>query len=320
MFHTVSHVLDFTRYHATIKSGGSNPHHFIMQTLYIPTSSAEYLAQNILKKSLNCRMVTPARSKNDTRHFPDGEVYMKLLPGSLPKKSVAERIVVLHTGAPNPNDGLVELELLLQILRDSDVKPDVFFSYFPYSMQDAIFEAGETNAAENIIEKLIHYYNVKNIYVIDPHFEGRKWLKQHPIVVFSARSLLIEKAKKAFGNDIFFVSPDAGGKRRTGIAGFKKERINSFDIKMEAPKVNFAGKVVAVVDDMIKTGNTLLHFYEIAKRARAEKVIALVTHGVTPAGVTAIAATYDHLYLTNSVDLPEANVDLTDLIVGHFNR
>jgi ribose-phosphate pyrophosphokinase len=231
-----------------------------------------------------------------------------------------KRVIVLHSGAPRPNEGLIELELILQILRDNQIEPEVFFTYFPYGMQDRIFEKGETNVAENLVEKLINYYRVKKIYIIDPHFGGRKWVKKYPIVSISAAPLLIEKVKKDFGEDILFLSPDKGGQRRTKIFGFKKERWNSFSIKIFSPKINLKGKTVAVIDDMIKTGSTLLKFHEMVKKLGAKKIIALITHGVIPEGVLKIKRKYLKLYLTNTIMQKEANIDITNLILKNISK
>jgi len=174
--------------------------------------------------------------------------------------------------------------------------------------------------AENLIEKLINYYKVKKIYIIDAHFKGRKWVKNYPIVNISAVSILIQKAKEDFGENIWFLSPDIGGKRRTGISGIKKERLTSFKVKMVSPKLNFKGKVVGVIDDMIKTGGTLLKFQEIAKKFGAEKIIALITHGVIPSGVSKIKKKYSKLYLTNTIKQKESNIDITKLILKNLSK
>ena len=100
------------------------------------------------------------------------------------------------------------------------------------------FEKGEINAAEELIKKLTDYYNGKKIYIIDPYFGGRKWIKKHPIINVSAIFFLIKEAKKEFGANIIFLSPDKGGKRRTGISGIKKERLSSFQIKHFTPKTS----------------------------------------------------------------------------------
>jgi len=282
-----------------------------MKTYIIPTSNAEYLARNILTKTEDFEIIFPDLSRDGKRYFPDGEVYVKIPHLN---KLKGKKVVVLHSGAPEPNEGLVELELILQILRDNKIKPEVFFAYFPYGMQDEVFERGETNVSENLIEKLVSYYKVKKIYIIDPHFGGRKWVKKYPIIPISAVPLLIKEVKRDFGEDILFLSPDTGGKRRTGIPGIEKRRLNSFNVKLFSRKLNLKGKIVGVVDDMIKTGGTLLKFYEIAKESGAKKIIALVTHGVIPEGISKIKKKYSKLYLTNTVKQKGANVDITDLI------
>lgn len=288
-----------------------------MKAFIIPTSKTEYLVRGILKKSGSFEVVFPDQSRDGKRYFPDGEVYMKIFKARNLKD---KKVIVLHSGAPKPNEGLVELELILQILRDNKIKPEVFFSYFPYGMQDKIFEKGETNAAESLIKKLINYYKVRKIYVIDPHFGSRKWVKKYPILNVSATPILIKKAKEDFGEDVLFLSPDIGGKRRTKISGFKKRRLNSFNVEMFYPGINLKGKIVAVVDDMVKTGGTLLKFYEIAKKTGAKRVIALVTHGVVPSGVQKIKKKYSKLYLTNTINQKESNIDITNLILETISK
>lgn len=253
-----------------------------------------------------------AKNKDGKRSFPDGEIYAAIPEvSSLSKK----RVIVLHSGSPNPNDGLVELEMVLQILKDRRIKPEVFFTYFPYGRQDKIFEPGETCAAQNLIKKLVNYYKVKQIYIIDPHFGKDEWIKKYPIMGISAVPYLMVKSKKDFGNNILFLSPDKGGMKRTGIFGLDKKRINSFETKLLSPKIAIKGKIVGVVDDIIGTGGTLLRFHEFVKKSGAEKVIALITHGVLDGGIGRIKNTFTKLYLTNTVNKKETNVDITGLIV-----
>lgn len=283
-----------------------------MKTFIIPTSSAEHLAKRIGAKKKSVEIIFPEKNKEGKRCFPDGEIYMRI---SKANKLKSKKVVVLHSGAPKPNQGLIELELILQILKSNNVKPEVFFTYFPYGMQDKVFEKGEINVAENLIEKLTNYYKVRKIYIIDPHFGGRKWAKRYPINSISAVPYLMKKTWQDFNENILFLSPDKGGKRRTGLSGIKKERLNSFKIKIFSPKLNFEGKIVGVIDDIIETGGTLLRFYGVAKKAGAKKIIALITHGVLPAGISKTKKKYSKLYLTNTVKQKEANVDISDLIL-----
>lgn len=187
-------------------------------------------------------------------------------------------------------------------------------------MQDKVFDKGETNVAENLIEKLISYYKVKKIYTIDAHFWGRKWIRKYPIINISMAPILIKKTKEDWGENISFLSPDMGSKRRTKISGLKKKRLNSFNVKMSTMNLNFKGKIVAVVDDMIKTGGTLVKFQEVAKRSGAKKIIALITHGVIPAGIVKIKKKYSKLYLTNTIKRKESNIDITNSIIETISR
>lgn len=282
-----------------------------MKNFVVLTSTSDYLANSLADKLRNFELIFPDKNKENRRYFPDGEVYMKLSKINALKNN---RVVVLHSGTPDANTGLVELELILQILKDHQIRPEVFFTYFPYGRQDKVFEIGETNIAESLVKKLISYYGVKKIYTIDAHFGKMPWVRKYPIENVSAISFLMEKSRKEFGGQILFLSPDKGGKRRTGINGLDKKRINSFEVAPFSSKVPMKGEVVGVVDDMIETGGTLLRFCEFANHAQAKKVIALITHGVLDAGVRKAVKNFGKVYLANTINKKEANVDITDLI------
>ncbi len=282
-----------------------------MKTFIIPTSQSEYLAEGT-KKQGNLEIVLLEKNKESLRLFPDGEVYVRI---PQIEKIGKGRVVVLHTGMPNVNAGLVELEMILQTLKNTKAKVELFFTYFPYGMQDKIFKKGEINAAESLVKKFVEYYNVKKIYIIDPHFGNEKWLKKYPVSIVSAVPILVKRAQKDLGRDVLFLSPDEGGKRRTGIKGGRKERVNSFQIKMTCDVMDLKNKKVAIVDDIIETGGTLVRFYDFIKKCEAEEAVVLATHGVLKSGIELIKKTYAGLYLTNTIDQKEANVDLKNLIL-----
>ena len=283
-----------------------------MKTIIISTSTAEHLVPLMAKKMRGARFVLLNRRGNERWYFPDGEIYARL--GDV-EKIKNKRVIVMHAGMPNPNAGLVELELILQILKTNGIKAEVFFTYFPYGMQDDVFKDGETNAARDLLDKLVNYYRIKKIYVIDPHFGKRDWAKSYPLLVISAVPLLIEKARKDYKKDLMVLSPDKGGKRRTGITAIRKKRVDVFQVKFFAPDIDVAGKVVGVVDDIVETGGTLVKFYETMRKAGAKKVVTLITHGVLRSGVARIKKIYSKVYLTNTIRQKEANVDASSLIV-----
>ncbi|MFA6171831.1 MAG: ribose-phosphate diphosphokinase [Patescibacteria group bacterium] len=281
----------------------------------IAASQAEHLAKFLKKDKKNFRIFKLGKNKDKKRYFPDKEIYARL-PDI---KKLEGRTVVLHSGMPNPNDGLIELKMVLEILRETQVGPiEVFFTYFPYGMQDHADQDGALNYAECLIKELTAYYAVHKIYTVDAHFWGRDFAKNYPIENISGVSLLKEAALKE-NPDMIFITPDMGSQRRTGIEGVLKERINSHETHMKEESADWladtvSGKNVGVVDDLLETGGTMAKFYDECKKAGAKKVIALITHGVLKKGIKRIASTYDALYLTNTIRSKEANIDMSQLI------
>jgi len=79
-----------------------------------------------------------------------------------------------------------------------------------------------------------------------------------------------------------------------------------------------------------------LKFREIAKKSGAKKVIALITHGVMPVGISKIKRKYSKLYLTNTIEQRDynpptassrsrserapTNIDITNLILNTISK
>lgn len=259
------------------------------------------------------RLVPLGKNRDGKNIFPDGEVFAGL--PNLPKEG---KYVVLHCGAPNPNDGLAELEMILSILqREGKKDTQVFFSYFPYSMQDKLRGAGETIAAEDILKKLISYYGARKVYAIDPHFHGAAWLRGLPFVSVSAHETLLSAVRKDYP-DAVCVAPDMGHtKRIKGLQGVQKTRVDSYTVDLAEDEALFSslkGKTVAVVDDIVETGGTMIRFEEACKKYGPKDMVAVVTHGLLPEGVTRLQQNYSKLFLSNSIPSSASSVDIAPLI------
>ncbi|PIS39556.1 MAG: hypothetical protein COT33_01380 [Candidatus Nealsonbacteria bacterium CG08_land_8_20_14_0_20_38_20] len=290
-----------------------------MKTYLVLTSAAEHFAKKI--KNGDFEVILPDLNRENKMYFPDGEIYVRL---SKVREMKERRVIVLHSGAPEPNEGLVEMELLLQILKDNDIRAEIFFTYFPYGRQDKIFEQGETSAAENLIHKLVNYYKVKRIYIVEPHFAERDWVKNYPLVNISATPILMAKARQDFGKNILFLAADKGGQRRFKVKGFNKIRKNSYQIELELSKKlinSIKGKTVGLIDDLIGTGGTLLKAGELVKKYRAKKVVCLLTHALLKEGVEKIRKKFAKVYLTNTIKQPKVpQINITQLILKAISK
>src|SRR3989338_745049 len=256
----------------------------------ILTSSTEHFRKR-LESAGDIQVMDSDVNNDGKRVFPDGEAYARLSHAD----ELAGRVIILHSGAPYPNRGLLELEMLIEIVRNSPSGvPEIFFTYFPYGMQDAQFQIGEINVADNIFRKLTSYYGIKKIYTVDLHCAGKLWMVKYPVVNVSALELLRGVASQEYP-DAVFVTPDSGHERRTGIKGAKKTRIHSYHSELhfdDTMKSLVVGKTVAVVDDILETGGTLDHFYDECKKYGAKELLALIAHGILRDGINRITKKY----------------------------
>lgn len=289
-----------------------------MRTLIL-TSSTLHL-KPYLEKYGEFNLLVSEPNKDGKLLFPDGEVYVRFPSVS----KIKGRIVVLHAGVPHPNRGLVELESTLSVLRQGGhTNIEVFFTYMPYSMQDKVHKDGETNAAQNLLQKLVSYHGVKRIYAIDPHFGDAVWVTAFPFVAVSAHELLLSGALKHYQGAVF-VAPDKGHEIRTQkLKGPEKSRQDSHTVTLkhdEAFMNELRGKTIGVVDDIIETGGTLMKFHEACASYLPKELFVVATHGVLPEGITRVKKTYSRLFLSNTIPHAEASIDVTSLIVSTLKR
>lgn len=304
-----------------------------MSTYIIPTTKAEHIGKLLANAKKSASIIFPAKNKDGKNKFPDGETYARIKEI---ERLQGERVIVLHTGQPDPDGGLVELYNILEILNnpvqsvhinDKEYKyttlkkpssVEVFFLYFPYCMQDKIFETGECAMAESILRLLTGYYNVKKIYAIDPHFEGTLWAKKYPLVSVKAKEKILDALREDKIEDAIRIAPDLGSQSRMSIGGFNKKRLNSFDVELShetSLKDAVKGHTVVVWDDLIETGGTMARAAKSLSEMGAKKVVAVATHGVMESGVKRVKEAYSKLYLTNTIDTPHANIDISDVVL-----
>ncbi len=271
-----------------------------------------------IAKDAQPAIIFPTANKEGLYRFPDDEAYLRI-----PGLRQVEQATVVHSGYPDPNGGLIELFMTLSILRQYAPKlrhTHVIFTSMPYARQDKAWYDGELNMAKTLIDMIDLKFGVSVISTIDAHFAHESWAREYSeLINVSAVEHLLDKAT-ADHADIVFVTPDAGAQRRINIklaAGAKKKRSNSFDVSVmldEKFAAVIKGKTVGVVDDLVSTGTTLVRFAEQARKLGAKKVVALLTHGVGEKGISLIQREFDGLYLTNSINRAEANVNVRSLI------
>lgn len=215
----------------------------------------------------------------DERVFPDGEVIVRV-------PEVGREVVLVARLYPSVNDNVVKLLLTLDALGDAGVgRITLVIPYMPYARQDRRFRPGEPISAKTLL-KILGGYPVVNLVTVDLH-------KPHVAeytTKFAVRNIYpVAEFVKAIPDVDVVISPDYGSVHRAKALGealkkpytyFEKFRDRDTGAVTLTPRtdVELRGRVVALVDDILSTGGTLIEACNAARKLGASVVYAVVTH------------------------------------------
>lgn len=235
-------------------------------------------ASRQLSESLARELSVPV-AKTGIKRFPDDEVYVRVeddLSG--------QDAVIVQTAFPDRN--IVELFLLQDAARQAGAaKVTTVIPYYGYSRQDKLFNPGEALSAWN----LASHFELFSDRVITVDLHAPKVLEafKKQNIHISGMPAIARHLEQH--NVDAVISPDKGAVARAGevakILGtsfdyLEKTRIDGQTVAMKPKSLDVSGKVVAIVDDIISTGGTIITAAGQLKAQGAEKIIAACTHGL----------------------------------------
>jgi ribose-phosphate pyrophosphokinase len=213
--------------------------------------------------------------------FPDDERRVRVPPGG--------RHAAIYRPLDRPNAKLVELLLAASALRDGGVTELCLIApYLPYMRQDIAFRPGEAVSQAVVGGLLAGAFD--RFVAVDPHLHRTPDLSS----VFRGKPALTLAAAPALAHTIddmaVVIGPDeesevlvraiaAPGHRTWMVA--RKERRGDRDVRMTLPdEPSLAGRRVAIVDDMITSGTTIMTLAELARQRGAMSIDVYVTHAL----------------------------------------
>jgi ribose-phosphate pyrophosphokinase len=275
------------------------------------------LATNI-SKAMGLSMICP-----ELRVFSDGESKIRIK-----EKLKNKTCIIVQSAFPPQVDRhiLQTLMLLKKCVDDSAKDIIVVVPYMAYARQDSAFLEGEVVTTE-LLANMFEIFGARNMVTVDIHslralsyFEER----MNSINV-SAIPLLADYAKSKLGMNMknsITVSPDEGGFSRAksfalllnnNITCMKKTRDRSTgEIKVDhlsaLNRDRIRGLDIALIDDIVSTGSTIIKAAEILKSGRCRGITVLCSHALmTEESTKQIkAAGVDKIVTTNSVPKMEA--------------
>jgi len=278
----------------------------------VPLSNSEGLASKVSEKlGIPLERIT-------RRRFADGELYVKL------EESIEDAIIIGNT---YPDSSIIELILTEDAINNAGGKRKILVvPYYGYARQDAMFQQYEAISARALAS--IYKSLFEKIFVVNIHSpEGLAFLGEKGKEIRS--EVEIGKQIKLDGNDIV-ISPDDGFSQEAGIiaqvagissSALNKKRVSDTKVIIEFPEdLDVNGKRVALVDDLISTGGTILEASKLLKSKGATRVNVYCIHGLFISGTSKYSGYVDKIVTTDTVEGPFSSITVSGLIAQELKE
>jgi ribose-phosphate pyrophosphokinase len=268
--------------------------------MYIVGGSASPSLSKELAKSLKAKL-----ARVETKRFPDDECYVRI-----DDDLADEDVILVQTAWPDKN--IIELLLLQDAVKEFDAASlTTVVPYFGYARQDKQFKPGEPISARAMAR--IIQMNTDEFVTVDVHAPSViDWFEGIPAKNVAAYPQ-IGKHLEGKGTQLV-LSPDEGraenAKRVADVINCEadylvKERIDGETVKMAPKRLDVKGKKVAIVDDIISTGGTIVKAAEQLKKQGCASIIAVCTHGVfANDAIPRLEAVCDEVCTTDTIENP----------------
>jgi len=271
--------------------------------------SASCILSKALAKRLGSRL-----ADIEVKRFPDQECYVKV------RESLkGQQAVIVQTTYPDPN--AIELFLLQDAVRNSGAESiTTVVPYYGYARQDKSFTEGEAISARLMARHIS--LGCDRVFTIDIHNVSVLEAFTVPVMNLSAMPAI---GRFLADNSVdIIVSPDEGSKTRASMAAeaaglpwdfLQKKRIDGSTVEIRPKNMDVEGKSVAIVDDIIATGSTMIKAAEQLRKQGARKVFAACTHGLFTGGsLPKLEAVFDRIFSTDTLERPTSAISAADCI------
>lgn len=227
----------------------------------------------------------------DTKIFPDGEKYNRLI------SNVLDENVVFIGGTTDDSSTLDLYDISCAISKYGAKTLTLIIPYYGYSTMERSVKSGEVVKAKTrarLFSSIPQAYKGNRVILLDLHSEGIPHYFEGSVHTFHlyAKDVILEAIKELSNNDEYILaSTDAGRAKwveslandlNVKPAFVYKKRISGEETQVSGISADVSGKIVIIYDDMIRTGSSLINAAKAYKECGAKTVFAVTTHGVFP--------------------------------------
>lgn len=232
-----------------------------------------------------CRYLNIHAGKSETFHFPEGNIYVKILENVRNKD-----IFLVQTIGLNANDSFVELLFWIDSFKRSSANTvTVIMPYFSYAKADKKDEP-RVSIRARVCADCIEAAGADRVIAIDLHSPQIQGFFKKPVDHLYAYTLLCEYIKTLEIPELVIVSPDVGfAKNARKYASYlnlptvicdKTRKDHSGEAKIIEMFGHIENKNALIVDDFTLSCGTLIEAASILKQNGADRIFAMVTHAL----------------------------------------
>lgn len=229
-----------------------------------------------------------------------------------------EDVFIIQSGCGEINDNLMELLIMINACKTASARRiTAVIPCFPYARQDKKDKSRAPISAK-LVANMLTVAGADHVITMDLHASQIQGFFNVPVDNLYAEPSVLRYIRDEIPNykNAVIVSPDAGGaKRATSIADrldlefalIHKERKKANEVSRMVLVGDVKGKSAILVDDMADTCGTLGLAAKTLTDNGAEKVYAIVTHGILSGKALDVInkSVLDRVVVTNTI--PHSN-------------
>ena len=289
--------------------------------LIVALPGNEILAER-LARSLDAEL-----ARLEFRRFPDGESYLRL------HADPADREVVCVCTLDQPDAKVPALLFAADLARDLGARKIGLISpYLAYMRQDQRFAPGEALTSRTFARWLSGHFD--QLVTVDPHLHRYASLDEiytlDSAVVAAAPAVADWIAREV--EDPVLIGPDGESEQWVSEVAdlenlpwrvFTKKRYGDRDVRMQLPDLDgLENHTPVLVDDIISSGTTMAKAARYLIDTGFRPPLAVGVHGLFGENAREVMREggIERIVCTNTVNAPEADIDLSPLLAAAIGK
>ena len=280
-----------------------------------------------------CKQLNASIGDYDTRQFPDGESYIRLI------SEIKNKHCLVVADLSHPNKKYLPLLFLLDTLNElGAASVGLVAPYLSYMRQDRRFVDGEAITSKIFARSLSAH--IDYLVTVDPHLHRYHSLDE----IYSVPSKVIQGAPALADwlknqDNLLLVGPDEESEQWVAdIASYsghpfiigKKNRYGDRNVEINLPDVSqYQHHTAVIIDDVIASGQTVLCCIGELQKQGLKQIKCAAVHGIfadnsdqalLATGLSALVTTNTIVHDSNHIDIAYLLVEPIKACIAEINK